>query len=135
MPMFVDLQSMLSVSWQGIGGAGRVVEGLQELEAKGRPASNGATTIDSSPPERAMPVNAAMLSSPCPRSGHVCRGVSAYLCKGQADLLRSSSQARLLLAPVNPEKSDRDRTGKFAHCPCSAGWWWMFRHRRGRAAR
>jgi hypothetical protein len=53
-PMFVDLQSMLMRKLQGHPEAlGRVVEGLQELEAKAAPVSNGAATIDASPLERA----------------------------------------------------------------------------------
>jgi hypothetical protein len=53
-PMFVDLQSMLMRKLQGHPEAlGRVVEGLQELEAKAAPVSNGAATVDASPPERA----------------------------------------------------------------------------------
>ena len=53
-PMFVDLQSMLMRKLQGHPEAlGRVVEGLQELEAKAAPASNGAATIDASPVEHA----------------------------------------------------------------------------------
>jgi hypothetical protein len=43
-PMFVDLQSMLMRKLQGHPEArGLVVEGLQELEAKAAPVSNGAT--------------------------------------------------------------------------------------------
>jgi hypothetical protein len=46
-PMFVDLQSMLMRKLQGHPEAlGRVVEGLQELEAKAAPVSNGATDAD-----------------------------------------------------------------------------------------
>jgi hypothetical protein len=53
-PMFVDLQSMLMRKLQGHPEAlGRVVEGLQELEARAAPASNGAATVDASPLERA----------------------------------------------------------------------------------
>jgi hypothetical protein len=53
-PMFVDLQSMLIRKLQGHPAAlSSVVEGLQELEAKAAPVSNGATTIDASPLERA----------------------------------------------------------------------------------
>jgi hypothetical protein len=49
-PMFVDLQSMLMRKLQGHPEAlGRVVEGLQELEAKAAPVSNGAATVDASP--------------------------------------------------------------------------------------
>jgi hypothetical protein len=48
-PMFVDLQSMLMRKLQGHPEAlGRVVEGLQELEAKAAPVSNGAATVDAS---------------------------------------------------------------------------------------